>query len=285
MAEEVATRGVWLFARPQTDHSATASNDNIGLGCWGILLTELSVDNIKTLALRRNKSLTDEIDLGEYIHVGSDIDMGTLWELLLVGNRYTVKAHHEFNLSYVQWRSFSGQFIGETDMSDENIQIEGTFLNNACSLKAMRIIKEHPYNWISENGQTYSQSLLKAINPEFDSSKSIKAMSDRWLTLAIVPPSILTSDENGTFLSVSDHLGFSVRRGGIASDSANTEQSTSVSMDQLPWPSSRRRVLRELDELNWSAVDGITAYSDDLGKLQCFIAGPVDSPYTGSRSQ
>lgn len=149
----------------------------------------------------------------------------------------------------------------------------------------MRIIKEHPDNWISENSQTYSQSLLKAINPQFNSSKSIKAMSDRWLTLAMVPPSILTPHENGTFSSVSDHLGFSVRWGGIASDSANTALSTSVSTDQFPLHQSRRRVLRELDELNWSAVDGISAYCDDLGKLQCFIAGPVDSPYTGSRSQ
>jgi hypothetical protein len=246
MAKEVAARGVWLFARPQTDESATASNGNIGLGRWVILLTGLSIVNIKALSLPRHKSITD--DLGEHIHVGNDIDMGTLWEPLLVGNRYTVKVHHEFKLLNMQWRSFSGQFIGETDMSDEDIQVEGAFLNNAYSLKAMRILKDYPDKWISENSQTYSQSLLKAINPEFDSSKSIKAMSDRWLTLALDLPSILTSDENGTFGSVSDHLGFSVRGSGISSaDSANAERSTSVSMDQLPWRESRRRVLRELN--------------------------------------
>jgi hypothetical protein len=250
MAEEVTARGVWLFARPQSDESATASNDNIALGRWGILLTELSIDNIKALVLPHHKSITD--DLGEYIHVGNDIDMGTLWEPLIVGNKYTVKTHYEFKLPYTQWRSFSGQFIGETNMSDEDIQVEGAFLNNAYSLKAMRILKEHPDKWISENSQTYSQSLLKAINPEFDSSKSIKAMSDRWLTLAIDPPSVPRSSENGTFDSVFDDLGFSVHRGNISSD-AIAEQSTSVSMGPLNLRESRRRILRELEELNRSS--------------------------------
>ena len=241
------------------------------------------MDNVKTLALRRKNSIIDEIDLGDYIHVGDDIDLGTLWELMAVGNRYTVNSQQEFKLSYMQerWRSFSGQFIGETAMTNEEIQLEGNLLDFVFSLKAMRIIKEHPDNWISENSRTFAQTLLQFINPEFNSSEFIKAISDRWLTLSIVPPSVLTSDQNGTFSAVSDEIGVSVRRGDITNH-FNSATSTAISIDQFASHSSRRRVLRELGELNWCAVDGISAYCDDLGKIQCFIAGPVDCPYTGT---
>ena len=283
LATEARSRGVWLFARPHSDCSTTASNGNIELDRWGIVVTELSVDNVKTLAMRRKNSIIDEIDLGDYIHVGDDIDLGNLWELMPVGNRYTVNSQQAFKLSYMQehWGSFSGQFIGETDMADEEIQLEGNLLDIMYSSKAMRIIKEHPDNWISENNRTFAHNLLKFINPEFNSSESIKAISDRWLRLAIVPPSVLTSDESGTFGAVSDEIGVSVRR-GVATKHFNSAPSTAISIDQFAWHSSRRRVLREMDELNWCAVDGISAYCDDLGKIQCFIVGPVDCPYTGT---
>ena len=44
---------------------------------------------------------------------------------------------------------------------------------------------------------------------------------------------------------------------------------------------SRQRVLRELQELDWSTIDGITAYAEDLSNIRAFISGPVDSPYEG----
>lgn len=280
LAPEARSRGAWLFARPRSDFSTTP---NIELDRWEILVTELSVDNVKTLALRHKNSITDEIDLGDYIHVGDDIDLGALWELMPVGNRYTVNGQEAFKLSHMQehWHSFSGQYIGETAMANEEIQLGGNLLDIVFSLKAMRIIKEHPDNWISENSQTFAQSLLKFINPEFNSSESIKAISDRWLTLAIFPPSILLSDQSGTFDAVSDEIGVSVRRGDTTKH-FNPATSTAISIDQFASHPSRRRILRELDELNWRAVDGISVYCDNFDKLQCFIIGPADCPYTGN---
>jgi ubiquitin-protein ligase len=32
----------------------------------------------------------------------------------------------------------------------------------------------------------------------------------------------------------------------------------------------------------WGYIEGISARFDDLSKLQCFIDGPADCPYTGS---
>jgi len=41
--------------------------------------------------------------------------------------------------------------------------------------------------------------------------------------------------------------------------------------------------MRELRLQDWSEVDGISLYTDDLQTLQCFIAGPADSPYEGTK--
>src|SRR5438045_8703971 len=41
------------------------------------------------------------------------------------------------------------------------------------------------------------------------------------------------------------------------------------------------RVLRELQVLDWSTIDGITAYAEDLSNIRAFISGPVDSTYEG----
>lgn len=278
LVPEARSRGIWLFGRPQSD-SITASNGDIGLGRWGILVTDLSLDIVKTLALRHKTSITDEIDLGDYIHVGDDIDLGTLWELIPVGNRYTVNGQQEFKLSHMQehWRSFSGRFISETTLANEEIQLEGNLLDIVFSLKAIRIIEEHPDKWISENCRTFAQSLLKFIDSEFNSSESIKAISDMWLTLATVPPSVLTSYQSGTFGAVSDEIGVSVRRHDTTKH-FNPPAPADISIAL----SSQRRVLRELDEVNWFAVDGISAYCDELDKIQCFIAGPADCPYAGT---
>ena len=128
-------RSVWVFARPRSKHSnsesavATGTSDGEAELCyWAVLVTELNVDNIKSLALRRNNSMTDEIDLGDYIHVGNDIDLGPLWELRQVNS--TVSVQDPFKLSMMQdhWASFAGEFVGTTTLTNEEIQIAGIFV-------------------------------------------------------------------------------------------------------------------------------------------------------------
>jgi len=81
----------------------------------------------------------------------------------------------------------------------------------------------------------------------------------------------------------SNEFGFSVmiqdNNGHISSIKTQVRRSNT---EIVPRESaSRQRVLRELQILDWSTIDGITAYAEDLSNIRAFISGPVDSPYEG----
>jgi hypothetical protein len=108
------SRSVWLFARPQTTVAESATDDeNVTLFRWGVLVTELSQDNVK-FYLTQKLSTTD------------DMDLGTLWQLSRDGRENTPNAH-SFKLSSVKENSlpFSAELVGVTSLTDDEIQLEG----------------------------------------------------------------------------------------------------------------------------------------------------------------
>lgn len=150
------------------------------------------------------------------------------------------------------------------------------------SLRATKIYDEFPGKWISENSQIFAQSLLEAINPIFPVYEAFKLVSDRWRSLTITSSSVQTPQ---TCELSSDKFGFSVY-GRRPAANVPTSPPRALSSEQgfvtSQLSRAHQRVLRELELLNWSCVDGISAYADDLDHIHCYIAGPTQSPYEGT---
>lgn len=126
-ASEVAapSRSVWIFARPlsgasifPTPTTATSSHGKFHLCHWGILVTDLSIVDVKALTLRSKQgpSMTD------------DTPLGTMWELIrTLTNESTVNMSQPFEVSMLkeQWVTFSAKHIGSTRLTDDQVQNSG----------------------------------------------------------------------------------------------------------------------------------------------------------------
>jgi hypothetical protein len=108
------SRSVWLLARPKTAAPEPERQDeNVGLFHWGVLITELGLDDIRI-------SLTDKLSTTD------DMDLGTLWQLSRDGQDNAPNAH-SFRLSSVKENGLplSAELIGVTSLTDNEIQREG----------------------------------------------------------------------------------------------------------------------------------------------------------------
>jgi hypothetical protein len=117
-SERQRKRQIWLFGWPRLEEQKE-------VGRWGILATELSADVVKGYCLCRSSDVED-LDLGDYIYIGDDLWLGTLWKVGLP--EYAIRKE-DLKLSQLQGRSvsFSGQFMGDSNMTDEEIQNHGDF--------------------------------------------------------------------------------------------------------------------------------------------------------------
>jgi hypothetical protein len=111
------SRNVWLFARTQTAVPESATDDeNVGLFNWGVLVTELSLDDIK-ISFTQKLSRTDDTDLGISWQLSRDDDE-------------SAPNTHSFKLSSVKKNGlpFSAELVGVTNLTDNEIQREGAVL-------------------------------------------------------------------------------------------------------------------------------------------------------------
>jgi hypothetical protein len=117
-------RSVWIFARPLSlaglfPPLGLVSHGKYHLCHWGVLVTERSIAELKTSFLGIEKSEKEEVVLV----------LGVMWELNRIeGNRTTVNCTRPFTISSVkeQWSLFSAEFLGETQMNDNEIWATGT---------------------------------------------------------------------------------------------------------------------------------------------------------------
>lgn len=120
----LATRSVWIFARPLSGSGVfpassmvAASHGHFPLCHWGVLVTELSIVDVKALISRDGgSSVTD------------DLKLGVMWELLRrPDNKTTVNKSNPFKVATIKqlWSTLSAQYIGRTLMIDEEVQSEG----------------------------------------------------------------------------------------------------------------------------------------------------------------
>lgn len=274
-------RQVWLFGWPRL-------NEQEEFGRWGILVTEMSADVIKGYCLCRS-SETADLDRGDYVYIGDDVCLGTLWEVVLHERQYIVRKE---GLKLFQLQepsvSFSGQYMGEANITDEEIQNHGvSIILYLCSLQVTRILRRNSGH--TTKTEDLVQMLLEALNPDFNISECIKALSDRWraLTNACYPP--LASAQGGIFRSTSDEKGICIFRGDAPGKppqetwlrNLRHETLSPAWINHFAGHSSRRRVMTDLEELRKSPVEGISVCFDGPGKLRCYIEGPKESPYEG----
>jgi hypothetical protein len=122
---DVHIRDVWLLARPLSGGSifpgysmAWTSDGTLHLCHWGVLVTELNLVDAKALMHRNTPGGSTK----------DDPELGALWELNRTPeNRNTVNVSRPFKLSALkkQWTAVTGQHLGSTRFTHEEIQIEG----------------------------------------------------------------------------------------------------------------------------------------------------------------
>ena len=88
------------------------------------------MEELKTVALHRNKYELEDVELGDQVTEGDDLLLGTIWDLVQVGYEYTFRRREEVRFSELQkqWGSFSGQTVGRIELSAEEIHIKGMHL-------------------------------------------------------------------------------------------------------------------------------------------------------------
>ena len=121
-------RAVWLLGYHTSDNSASKSA--FGAKEWAVLLTERTLEELKTVALHRNKYELEDVELGDHVTEGDDLLLGMIWDLVQVGYEYRLRRREEVKFSELQkqWGSFSGQTVGRTELSAEEIHIKGMHL-------------------------------------------------------------------------------------------------------------------------------------------------------------
>jgi len=117
---------VWIFAHPLSgwgifpeSSMAATSQGHFHLCHWGVLVTPLSIVDIKAIVLRNWQRERSQ---------ASDLELGIMWELhRLPDNKYTINTTNPFRLSTfrTKWHTCLGQYMGETSCTEEKIQLEG----------------------------------------------------------------------------------------------------------------------------------------------------------------
>lgn len=121
-------QNVWIFARPLSGYGifpassmAATSHGHFHLCHWGILVTPLSIVDIKAIVSSGQRGWSQ----------ASDLELGILWELhRLPDNKNTVNKTNPFQISTfkTQWPTCSGQYMGETSCTGEKIQLQGMYM-------------------------------------------------------------------------------------------------------------------------------------------------------------
>lgn len=117
------TSTVWLFTRPLSYplfnplESTSARRDH--LRHWGVLVSDLTLIDAQVIMLRTRGNWGDE-----------NTPLGTMYELFRdEDDRNNVKVSRPLYIRTIksEWRAFSSQYIGETRMTSEMIELEGMF--------------------------------------------------------------------------------------------------------------------------------------------------------------
>ena|SRR5579859_221902 len=116
-------RTVWIFARPLS-HSrwlpplAKTSDGTYQLCHWAVLVSDKSIDELKSLTLQSSIESTS---------TAAEEILGRLYELDRDGSRSTSRLWTQFSLAQLResWVQFSSQFVGETRMTDPQINAQG----------------------------------------------------------------------------------------------------------------------------------------------------------------
>jgi hypothetical protein len=114
---------VWLFTRPLSYATiipflASASDGKQHFRHWAVLVSEMSLLDAQAIMLRRIE------------YCGNDrTDWGTMYELFRDhGNINNVNISRRFGMETMrkEWPMVDIQYVGQTEMIPENIEIEGT---------------------------------------------------------------------------------------------------------------------------------------------------------------
>ena len=96
----------------------STSHGKFPLCHWGVLVTELSIVDMKVLILCNGQRWSGL----------EDTELGVMWELnRTVENLNTVHVYRPFKKSTIRecWNTFSARYMGATEMANERIQLEG----------------------------------------------------------------------------------------------------------------------------------------------------------------
>lgn len=116
---------IWIFARPLSGNGifpasamAVTSHGYFHLCHWGVFLTRLSIVDVKAIVLRQGLRWTEF----------TDFELGVMWELhQLHDHKSTVDCTNPFLISTLktQWTMCSGQYMGVTSYTLDEIQLKG----------------------------------------------------------------------------------------------------------------------------------------------------------------
>lgn len=111
------TYTVWLFTRPLSFFPpfGIASDGKPALRHWGVLVSELTVLNVQVIT-QRTRGYSDD-----------DTSLGTMYELFREEGYGNVNILRSFGIATIRrdWRAFSTQHVGTTEMTFEMIDLEG----------------------------------------------------------------------------------------------------------------------------------------------------------------
>jgi hypothetical protein len=99
-----------------------------------VLVTQLVAETFRTIVLdckRRNGGGTSSLNQS----VDADPLLGTLWQSERIGYKHELKEQPcLFKISAMQakWESFSGQLVGTTVLTDEEIQVKGPLSSHSA---------------------------------------------------------------------------------------------------------------------------------------------------------
>jgi hypothetical protein len=117
---------VWIFTRPLS-HARTfpslikTSNERHYLCHWGMLVSEMSLLDAKAILTRTR----------EYCAI-DNTELGTMYDLFRDDDdRNNVHICREFSVVNLrqEWKWFSAQYVGHTDMTADELKNEGIYLS------------------------------------------------------------------------------------------------------------------------------------------------------------
>jgi hypothetical protein len=124
-------RNVWIFARPLSGTrwfpvTAKSSTGKFHLCHWGILVSEVTVMDVRAISLGRMQNWTST----------ENVVLGTMYELERLGDKNTVHISRSFGTLKMneEWRTVSAEYVGDTAMSDVEISTHGMSTLGALTL-------------------------------------------------------------------------------------------------------------------------------------------------------